>query len=350
MSEDGMSLTAPWTHPLLGPLHSRVVMSAMTRSAAGPDGVPTEEMAVYYARRARNAIGLILTESTAVAAVGDGFPDAPRIITDAQVNGWRAVTEAVHSAGAPIFCQLFHAGRITHQDYTGGLQPVSATDRRADGINRRNGKPYAVPRRLEAAELPGVVEAFRVASLAAVRAGFDGVELHLAHGYLPDQFLDGRVNDRRDAYGGTVANRCRFAVELTAAVVAELGPARVMARISPSRWMDGIYDWPDLPEMLGHLLPSLDDAGLRMLDISCARADYQVTAGRVVRLARPHWPHTIMAGASLPRVTAQDELDSGLVDMVTYGRLLIANPDLVTRWRDQRDLVPYDPGMLESLD
>lgn len=350
MTEGRMSLTAPWTHQLLGPLHSRVVMSAMTRSAAGPGGVPTEAMAAYYARRARGSVGLLLTESTAVAAVGDGFPDAPRIITDAQVEGWYRVTAAVHAARAPIFCQLFHAGRITHQDYTGGLQPVSATDRRAEGINRRNGKPYAVPRRLEATELPAVIEDFRMAAVAAIRAGCDGVELHLAHGYLPDQFLDGRVNDRVDAYGGSVANRCRFAVELTAAVVAELGATRVIARISPSRWMDGLYDWPDLVPMLAHLLPALDQAGLRMLDISCARADYHATAGRIVRLAKAHWPHFLMAGASLPRDAAQCELDAGLLDMVTYGRLLIANPDLVIRWRNRQELAPYDPRMLEQLE
>ena len=343
-------LAEPWHDTILGPLQSRVVMSAMTRSAAGQGSVPTAAMATYYARRAEGGCGLILTESTAIAAIGDGFPDAPRIVTEAQVEGWRAVTAAVHRSGSRIFCQLLHSGRITHPDYTDGQQPVSSTDRAAGGINRRNNQPYAVPRRLEASELPGIIDAYRKAANAAERAGFDGVELHLAHGYLPDQFLDARVNDRTDEYGGSVENRCRFAVELTAAIVADQGPGRVMARISPSRWMDGLYDWPDMPEMISHLLPALDAAGLRMLDISCARADYMATAGRVIRMARPVWPHMLLAGASLPQEAAQAELDAGLVDMVTYGRLFLANPDLVQRFRQHRSLAEFEPGMLDTLE
>jgi len=306
-------------------------------------------MATYYARRARHGVGLILTESTAVAAVGDGFPDAPRIITPAQVEGWRTVTAAVHAAGGTIFCQLIHCGRMAHPDYTGGLQPVSATDRPAAGIIRRNGKPYAVPRRLAAEELPLIVEEFCVAAEASCEAGFDGVELHLAHGYLIDQFLDARVNDRDDEYGGSVENRCRLALELTKAVIARVGSSRVIARISPSRWMNGQYEWPDLPEMLDHLIPALDAAGLRALDISCARADYYATSGAVARAVRRSWPHLLMAGASLSAEEAQAELDAGWLDMVTFGRALIANPDLVERWRGGQALEPYDVRMLDSL-
>lgn len=343
-------LVDPWHDALLGPLQSRVVMSAMTRSAAGHGNVPTPAMAAYYARRAQGGAGVILTESTAIAAIGDGFPDAPRIVTEAQIEGWRGVTDAVRSGGSPIFCQLLHCGRITHPDYTDGQQPVSSTDRAAAGINRRNNQPYAAPRRLHASELPGVIDMYRAAANAAMRAGFDGVQLHLAHGYLPDQFLDARVNDRTDAYGGSVENRCRFTLELTAAIVADHGPTRVMARLSPSRWMDGLYEWPDMPEMLAHLLPALDAAGLRMLDISCARSDYMATSGRVVRMARACWPHLLMAGASLPLAAAQSELDAGLVDMVTYGRLMLANPDLVQRWRQQRPVADFEPSMLETLE
>lgn len=343
------SLVHPWDPPLLPRLPSRVVMSAMTRSAADAGHVPTDAMAAYYALRAKHGVGLILTESTAVTAVGDGFPDAPRIITPAQVDGWKRVTSAVHEAGGLIFAQLIHCGRMAHTDYTGGLRPVSATDRPASGIIRRLGKPYEVPCRLSAEELPGVIAEFCDAAEASCAAGFDGVELHLAHGYLIDQFLDARVNDRTDDYGGSVVNRCRLAVELTAAVVARLGPSRVMARISPSRWMGGQYEWPDLSEMLNHLIPALDTAGLRMLDISCARADYFATSGAVVRAVRPLWPHMLLAGASLTAEEAQSEIDSGWLDMVTVGRDLIANPDLVDLWRAGQPLVPYDVGMLDSL-
>ncbi len=343
------SLCAPWEHPLLGRLQSRVVMTAMTRSFAGPGHVATEAMAAYYARRAAHGVGLVLTESTAIAPVADGFPDAPRMHTRAQIESWRLVTDAVHEAGAQIFAQLLHAGRISHEDYTDGVQPVSATTRNADGINRRNGKPYAVPHALRADEMPAVYDEFCRASTAALGAGFDGVELHLAHGYLPDQFLDARVNDRSDAYGGSVENRCRFALDLTAAVLAECGANRVMVRISPSRWMNGTYDWPDLPAMLAYLIPSLDVLGLRMLDVSCARSDYFETSGRVIRMLRPLWPHLLLGGASLTAAEALAELDAGLLDLVTYGRLLLANPDLVERMRDGRPLVPFDNAMLDVL-
>ncbi|MEO6527715.1 MAG: alkene reductase [Gemmatimonadaceae bacterium] len=342
-------LLAPVTHPLLGALESRVVMTAMTRSFAGAGHLATEEMAAYYARRATHGVGLVLTESTAIAPAADGFPNAPQIYSDAQIASWRAVTAAVHDAGSPIFSQLLHCGRISHSDYTDGGEIVSSTDRRAEGINRRNGKEYAVPRRLDRAELPGIYEMYRRAALRAMESDFDGVEIHLAHGYLPDQFLDAHVNDRTDDYGGSVENRCRFALELTERVLADLGPARVMVRISPSRWMNGTYDWPDLEEMIAHLIPAFDQIGLRLLDVSGARSEYYTTSGRVIRLVRPYWPHTLVGGASLSHAQAQAELDAGLVDLVTYGRLLIANPDLVERFRTGAPLVEYDAHLLDTL-
>lgn len=342
-------LCDPWTHPLLGAMNSRVVMSAMTRSFAAPGHLATEGMAAYYARRAEHGVGLVLTESTAVDPTSDGFPSAPRLDTSEQIESWRAVTHAVTSKGARFFSQLLHCGRISHEDYTDGAQPVSATDRAAEGVNRRNGKNYAVPRRLTVAELPPIYDTFRRAAAHALSVGFDGVEIHLAHGYLADQFFDARVNDRDDQYGGSVPNRCRFGLELTRAVVDEIGARRVMVRISPSRWMGGTYDWPNLSEMLGYLIPAFDRLGVRMLDVSCARADYYATSGRVIREVRPLWPHLLVGGASLSMQAAQAELDLGLLDMVTYGRLLISNPDLVERMRDGRELAAFDPASLDVL-
>ena len=325
-------------------------MSAMTRSSAGPAHEATPAMAAYYAKRAQHGVGLILTESTAVSPEAAGFPAEPRLHTAAQIDSWRLVTEAVHEAGAQIFCQLIHCGRISHSDYTDGAQPVSSTDRAAAGINRRNKQPYDVPRRLAAGDLPGVYELFRRAAQGALSAGFDGVELHLAHGYLADQFLDSRVNDRSDAYGGTIENRCRFALELVEHLLRDCGHARVMVRISPSRWMDGIYDWPDLHSMFEFIIPAFDGIGLRLLDVSCARADYYQTSGRVIRMVRPQWPHFLIGGASLGSAQAQGELDAGLLDMVTYGRLLIANCDLVERVRNGHQLKAFTNELLESLE
>ena len=343
------SLTEAWTHPLLGPLQSRVVMTAMTRSFAGPGHVATPDMVAYYARRAAHGVGLILTESTAIHPSGEGFPDGPQMDTPAQVASWRTVTDAVHAAGSPIFSQLLHAGRISHPDYTDGIELVSSTDRPAAGINRRNNKPYGTPRRLEHSDIPAVYELFRRAAVNALEAGFDGVQIHVAHGYIADQFLDARVNDRTDEYGGSVENRCRFALELMEIILKECGVNRTMARISPSREMGGLYDWPDLHDMLQYIIPAFDRVGLRMLDVSCARSDYFATSGRIIREVRPLWPHFLMGGASLTLEQAQAELDEGLVDMVTYGRLLLANPDLVEKFRDGRSVLPFEAHLLDTL-
>jgi 2,4-dienoyl-CoA reductase-like NADH-dependent reductase (Old Yellow Enzyme family) len=306
-------------------------------------------MACYYARRARHGVGLILTEATIVHPSGDGYRNVPYICDDAHVASWRLVTDAVHLAGGRIFCQLWHCGRISHPDFLGGAQPVSSSSRQAEGINRQNGKPYGVPRRLEATELPAIVAMFRRAATNALRAGFDGVELHLAHGYLPDQFFDARVNDRTDAYGGPVENRCRFPLEITRAVLEECGADKVMARISPVRQLGGLYEWPDLEAMLEYLVPAVDEAGLRMLDVSCAGAEYYPAAGRVVRMIRPRWPHLLISGASLQPADAESEIAQGWIDMVTYGRLLLANPDLVQRVRAGEPLQPYSRDLLATL-
>ncbi len=346
---ESRALCEPWVDARLGRLSSRVVMAPMTRSFAGAENVATAAMAEYYARRARHQVGLVLTESTAVHPVGDGFPNAPRLHTRHQAESWRRVVDAVHDAGSPVFSQLLHCGRISHEDFTDGAQPVSATGRAAEGICRRNGKPYALPRRLEAWEMPSIYEQFVDAAARASAVGFDGVELHLGHGYLADQFFDARVNDRSDDYGGSIANRCRFALQLTESVLSACGAAHVMVRISPSRWMDGLYEWPDVEAMLDYLLPAFDALGLRMLDVSCARADYQQTSGRIVRMVRPTWPHLLIAGASLDPEVAQGEIDAGLLDAVTYGQLLIANADLVERLRDRRPLIPFTNSMLSHL-
>jgi N-ethylmaleimide reductase len=350
MSSAAGRLQDSWTAPILGPLQSRVVMTAMTRNFADARHCATSVMAEYYARRAAHGVGLILTEGTIVHPSGDGYRSVPYIFDQEQTASWRRVTDRVHAEGGRIFSQLWHCGRISHPEFLGGRDPVSATDRAAQGVNRQNDKPYGVPRRLRVDELPAVYEIFRHAARNALTAGFDGVELHLGHGYLPDQVFDARGSDRDVASGGSVENRCRFGLELTRAVLDECGPARVIARISPSRFMQELYDWPDLDEMIGYLIPAFDGIGLRMLDISGARSDYFETSGRVIRQVRPLWPYLLIGGASLPADQAQAELDAGLIDLVTYGRWLIANPDLVARFRCGVALRPYDRAMLDQLE
>jgi N-ethylmaleimide reductase len=245
---------------------------------------------------------------------------------------------------------LWHCGRISHEDFTGGVPPLSSTAVAADGINRQNNKPYGTPRAMVAADFQVVRQQFVKSAKNAMEAGFDGVQLHLGHGYLVDQFFDARINDRTDEYGGSIENRCRFGVEITAEVVAAIGAEKVMARISPSREMGGLYDWPDLDEMVPLLLAEFDRVGLRMLDISCANADYFRTSGRVVRMARQSWPHFLIGGTSLTLQQAEEEVSAGLLDMVTWGRLLIANPDLPRRFCQGLELAEFDRAMLGALD
>ena len=273
----------------------------------------------------------------------------PYIETPAQAAAWRPVVERVQASGAKFICQLWHCGRISHADFTGGVPPVSSTSRAAEGKNRQNDKPFGVPRALAAADMPEVYGHFANAAQQAMRAGFDGVELHFANGYLADQFLDANINDRTDSYGGSVANRCRFAVECIEAVITAVGAKRVAVRISPARDMGGLYEWPDVDAMLAHLLPAMAESGLRTLAITNARADYAQTGGRMVRKARPHWPHFLIAGASLSREDAEREIADGWVDAVTWGRSFIANPDLPQVLAAGREPREFEPAMLREL-
>ncbi len=342
--------------PLLTPLASpffearnRTVMSAMTRGFADHDHCATPEIADYYRRRAEGGVGLILTEGVVIHPTADGYKDVPRIATAKQAESWRPVVDAVHEAGAKIACQLWHCGRISHSDFTDGHAPVSSTTRAAEGLNRQNDKPYGDPRALTAEEMPEVYGYFVDAAHRALSVGFDAVELHLGHGYLADQFLDARVNDRTDRYGGSVENRCRFALELLDRVFAEVEPNRVIARISPSRWMGGLYDWPDVDEMLAYLIPETWRRGLRNLDISCANADYFATSGRIVRAVRPHWNGVILGGASLSQEDAEAEVRDGWLDMVTWGRSFLANPDLTRRIENGAVWLPFENEMRNVL-
>ncbi len=342
-------LLEPCNLPPLGDLSSRVAMAAMTRGFAAPGHLATDDIAAYYGRRAEDGVGLILTEGTIIDHSGDGYNNVPHIETAEQAASWKPVIERVQAAGGKIYSQLWHCGRISHSDYTGGKPPVSSTGIAAEGHNRQNDKPFGQPHALTAEEMPAIHAMFRKAARNAIDAGFDGVQLHMGHGYLIDQFFDSRVNQRTDAYGGSVENRCRLALECLETVIAEVGAEKTMIRISPSREMGGIYDWPDLDEMLAYLIPALDGLGLRALDISCAASDYFQTSGRVIRMVRANWPHFLMGGASLTQEQAEAELVDGWLDIVTWGRHILGNPDFVTRLRENSEIAPFDREMLGEL-
>ncbi|MBA2269737.1 MAG: hypothetical protein H0W20_03950 [Chthoniobacterales bacterium] len=343
------SLFEEYRLPAIGLLRNRVVMSAMTRSFADAQHHATPAMSNYYRRRAEGGVGLILTEGVIVHHTGDGYHSVPHLETMDQAESWKPVIAAVHEAGAKIVCQLWHCGRISHSDFTGGVAPVSSTALPAAGINRQNNKPFGVPVALTHEGIAEVHEQHAIAAVNALAVGFDGVQLHFAHGYLTDQFFDARINQRSDRYGGSVENRCRFGLELLERVLACVPAERVCVRLSPSREMRGLYDWPELEAMLAYLIPALARTGLRFLDISCANADYYQTSGRVIRMLRPHWPRTLMGGASLTPAQAEQEISAGLLDLVTWGRHLLANPDLIAKFKSGEALVEFEPSMLKDL-
>lgn len=344
-----LPLLKPLISPNIGTLKNRVVMSAMTRSFAGPDHLCTPDIANYYERRAKGGVALILTEGIVVHPSGDGYNSVPHLFTDAQMQSWKRAVLSVHKYQTKIYAQLWHCGRISHPDFTGGFDVVSSTDRPADGVNRQNNKPYGIPSRLLEAEISNIYAMYVHSAKLAMQSGFDGVQIHMGHGYLVDQFFDARINDRIDQYGGSVENRCRFALELCAEVINSIGADKVMIRLSPSRMMNGLYEWPDLNEMLQYLLPQLDKIGLRQLDISCANSNYFETSGKVIRSIRNIWPHLLIGGASLSISDANKEIEDGNLDMVTWGRAILANPNFVELIKNDQPLVDFNDSMRANL-
>lgn len=342
-------LLSPPETTIIPGLKNRVVMAAMTRSFATPEHLCTPDMMAYYQRRAEAGVGLILTEGIIIHPSADGYNTVPYLHTVEQAESWKSTVDAVHKHGSKIYAQLWHCGRISHPDYTNGYDVVSSTSQAAAGINRQNGKPFGEPRALRVDEMAGIYEMFCNSAELAFSAGFDGIQLHMGHGYLVDQFLDSRINQRDDNYGGSVENRCRFALELLERVIAKYGTERVMVRISPSRMMGGLYEWPDLDDMLKALIAGFVRLGLKQLDVSCANADYFQTSGKIVEMIRPLWPHLLIGGASLSVEAAEKEIAEGHLDLVTWGRAILANHDFVRRIGAEEPLRPFEDSMRTTL-
>lgn len=330
----------------LGPLHlpNRIVMAPLTRNRA-PDAIPTPLMAEYYAQRA--SAGLLISEATAISHQGQGYADVPGLYGTDQLDGWKQVTHAVHARGGRIFVQLWHVGRVSHVELQPrGQQPVapSAITARTKTYLIRDGKgsfvPTSEPRALDAGELPGIVQDYRHAARNAVTsAGFDGVEVHGANGYLLDQFLKTGANQRDDDYGGSIPNRARLLLEVMRAVVEELGGARVGLRLSPVTPANGV-DEPDPQPLFEYVVKQLAPLGLAYLHlIEGATGGPREVEGRPFDYARLRqvWRAAGAKGAWMvnngyDRALAQQALEQG-ADLVAFGKAYIANPDLVERLR-----------------
>ncbi len=328
----------------MGALHlaNRIVMAPLTRNRAGPGLVPSEFAAEYYSQRA--GAGLIITEATQVSAQAQGYSDTPGCYTDAQVAGWRKVTDAVHARGGKIIVQLWHTGRVSLPVFQpGGGAPVAPSAIRAETQTFVVGEGFvdtAMPRALEPDEIAGVIGDFRHAAARAIEAGFDGVELHGAHGYLLDAFLRDGSNQRTDGYGGSVSNRARLITEVAGEVAAEIGAGRLGIRLSPVSPANGSSD-SNPQALFNHVVEALDPLGLAYMHIVEG-----ATGGARDNLAfdyealRQRFSGAWMVNNGYDRAMAIDAVESGQADLVAFGRPYISNPDLAERLQHDIPLAP----------
>jgi N-ethylmaleimide reductase len=341
MSRDATISTLKLLTPVrLGDLElpNRVLMAPMTRRRAAAGNVPTELNATYYAQRA--SAGLIVTEATQVSPRGVGYPDTPGIHTEAQVQGWRLVTDAVHQRGGRIFLQLWHVGRISHPDLQpGGVLPIapSAIAPAGQAMTHAGFKDFVTPRALDLAEIPGVVAEFAAGARRAREAGFDGVEIHGANGYLVDQFLRSGSNARIDAYGGPPENRARFLVEVARAVVeAWDGGGRVGVRLSPVNAFNDMRD-DDPIGTFSHAAEALNELGLAYLHVVEPRP-VPAEGPHVTPALRRAFRGPLVLNGGYDRDSAEAALRAGEGDAVAFAVKFLANPDLPRRLADDAPL------------
>nr|WBW02130.1 isopiperitenone reductase [Schizonepeta tenuifolia] len=333
----------------------------MTRCRA-LNAMPNSALAEYYAQRATDG-GFLITEGTMISPYSAGFPHVPGIFNREQVEAWKPVVEKVHARGAVIFCQLWHVGRASHPELQpGGIAPISSTDK---PISKRwrvllpDGRyeTYPQPRKLETYEMSELVQQYRQAAINAIEAGFDGIEIHGAHGYLLDQFMKDGINDRTDEYGGSLQNRCRFIVQVVEAVVFAIGPDRVGVRISPA--IDHLDAMDSDPRSLGlaviERLNKLQlDCGSKLAYLHVTQPRYtaygQTESGRpgsedeeaqLLRTWRKAYQGTFICSGGFTRELGIEAVAAGDADLVAYGRLFISNPDLVVRLKQNTPLNKY---------
>ena len=334
----------------LGPLTlaNRIVMAPLTRNRAGEGLVPSPLASTYYAQRA--SAGLIITEATQVSAQAQGYQDTPGLYTQDQIDGWRTVTDAVHARGGHIFVQLWHVGRISHVDLQpGNAAPVSASALRAQTKTFVNNGFVDVsePRALDIDELPAIVDDFRQAAANAIAAGFDGVEIHGANGYLLEQFIKDGANQRTDAYGGSVENRARLLLEVTAAVAREIGADRTGVRISPVSPANAISTVSDPQPQYDYIVDQLSALGIVYLHVvEGATGGPRDVAPFDFDGLRRRFNGTYLANNGYDLQLASARVSEGQADLVAFGRPFISNPDLVERLKRGAALAALNPATL----
>ncbi|MDR0275510.1 MAG: alkene reductase [Burkholderiaceae bacterium] len=322
-------------------LRNRLVMAPMTRSRAQFDGTPGALAAEYYAQRA--GIGLIVSEGVQPSEDGQGYMSTPGICTDAHVAGWRKITEAVHTKGGRFFIQLMHAGRMSHPDNTPhhrqGVAPSAIAPGGQKMFTPRGMQDIPAPRALSAGEIHQTVQDFRHAARRAVEAGADGVEIHGANGYLVHQFLAPSANTRTDEYGGSVANRARFAMEVAAAIAGEIGADRTAIRLSPGSTLGGIDEGAQGPDLYRYLVAELGKLGLVYLHLM--HLGNEPLLGDIRKL----WKNALILNRpGRPREQAGADVAAGLADLEAYGQMVLANPDFTERLKSGAPMNPAQPA------
>lgn len=340
------NLFTPYTLGALT-LSNRVVLAPLTRNRAGEGFVPSEFAATYYSQRA--SAGLLISEATQISQQAQGYQDTPGIYTQAQIDGWRKVTDAVHAKGGKIFLQLWHVGRVSHVDLQeNGAAPVAPSALRAATkvfVNNRF-EDVSEPRALNISELPGIVADFRRAAANAIAAGFDGVEIHGANGYLLDQFLKDSANVRTDAYGGSIENRARLLLDVTAAVVNEIGVDRTGVRLSPVSPANGVSS-SDPQAQFDYVVDQLDALGVVYLHmVEGATGGPRDVAPFDFGALRQRFKNTYIANNGYDLDLATSRLAEDQADLIAFGRPFIGNPDLVERLKRGAPLSAFNPATL----
>ncbi len=334
-----MSTSILFTPLKAGAFHlpNRIVMAPLTRCRSSAGRVPNDLMATYYRQRA--SAGLILSEATSVHPMGVGYPDTPGIWSAEQVAGWKKVTAAVHAEGGQILLQLWHVGRVSDSSYLNGAQPVAPSAIAAKGHVSlvRPEKAYETPRALETSELPGIIESYRLGAGNAQLAGFDGVELHGANGYLLDQFLQDSTNNRTDDYGGSLENRARLMLEAVDAAIGVWGAGRVGLHLAPRCDAHDMGD-SDPAATFGYVAR---EAGRRGLAFLCAREHHKSPA--LGPKLKEEFGGVFIANEQFTRQSAEAAIAAGEADAIAWGQQFIANPDLPRRFREGAPLNPPQP-------
>ncbi|GAA60862.1 oxidoreductase, FMN-binding [Pseudoalteromonas sp. BSi20652] len=330
-------------------LKNRVLMAPLTRCMADDNLVPTQDVVDYYARRAE--IGLIISEATIIRPDGQGYPNTPGLFTSEQIQGWKKVTDAVHANGGKMFAQLWHVGRVAHPHFFDGDVLAPSAIGVEGSVPRMRELTYITPKAATTDDIKSLVADFAKAAENAIEAGFDGVEIHGANGYLIDQFLHYAANTRSDEYGQTPENMSRFALEVTDAVIAAVGNERTALRLTPGAYFNMSEDNRD-KAVFDYLLPELEKRELAYLHggIFDDSTTFDSLEGKTTsEFLRAGYKGTLVGVGSYSFETAKEAINDGKFDLIAIGRPLIANPDYISKVANGEELVPYSDEMLAEL-